>query len=375
MSTDPVRPTVMHVVLTLNPGGAERLVMDLATGCADHVASAVCCLDEAGAWAARLADRGVPVDVLGRTPGFHPSLGLRIAALAAHRGATVLHCHQYTPFVYGSLAGWRHPGLRIIVTEHGRLSDAPPSAKRRLVNTVLSRRPAAVVAVSHELRAFMVREGFAPSRLHVIHNGIPPSPEPSPAQRTFARRTLGMADDELVMGSVARFDPVKRLDRIIDACGRLRQTGCPARLVLVGDGPERPTLEAAIAAQDLRAAVILTGMRHDARDLLPAFDVFVNASDSEGISLTILEAMDTGLPVVATQVGGTPEVITSGIHGCLVERDDSETLSRAIGELLSDAERRSQMGAQARRRVAEAFSQQAMFDAYAALYVGAGRRR
>jgi L-malate glycosyltransferase len=360
---------VMHVVLSLTPGGAERLVVDLCHTLRERTQPSVCCLDTAGAWAAGLEASGVRIDVLGRQPGFHPSLGWRLAALARRHGAGVLHCHQYSPFVYGSLAGVCAPGLRIVFTEHGRLGDGPPSAKRALVNRVLGRRPDAIVAVSHELRQFMVAEGFPASRVTVRHNGIDPGPEPSPADRARARTTLGLPEDATVIGSVARLDPVKRFDVLIGAFAEVAARDVSARLVIVGGGPERERLETCARACGVWDRVVLTGPRDDARALLPAFDVYTNTSASEGISLTVLEAMAAALPVVATRVGGTPEVLT-GETGVLASPGDSHEIASSIMALLASPPRRQLLGAAARARVVERFSLRAMADAYLALYEG-----
>ena len=142
-------------------------------------------------------------------------LGRRILALAREHRATVLHCHQYSPFVYGSIAGLLAPHLRIVYTEHGRVTDAPPSRKRAFVNRALGRRPNRVVAVSHELRAFMVAEGFRASHVEVIHNGIDAGPAVEPGARERARQGLGHAPTGMVIGSVARFDPIKRFDVLV----------------------------------------------------------------------------------------------------------------------------------------------------------------
>src|ERR1044071_8578653 len=144
----------MQVVLSLNPGGTERLVHDLLTRLPD-TPTALCCLDEPGAWSEGLQQRGVTVTALHRAPGFNPMLGRHIARAARAHRATVIHAHQYTPFVYAALARVWAPGLKLVFTEHGRLSDAPPSAKRRQVNRVLRKFSSATCAVSEDLKRFM----------------------------------------------------------------------------------------------------------------------------------------------------------------------------------------------------------------------------
>src|SRR5215471_14344424 len=159
------RLRVMQVVLSLEPGGTERLVIDIATRLQHLVDPIVCCLDRPGAWASELTSAGIPVIALGRRPGFRPHLGYRIAQLASVHAIDVIHCHHYSPFVYGQIGALVRRGLHVVFTEHGRLSDAAPSLKRRLVNPVLGRLPDAIFAVSHDLRRHMIAEGLPDSRV------------------------------------------------------------------------------------------------------------------------------------------------------------------------------------------------------------------
>ena len=126
-------PRILQVVLSLNAGGTERLVLELVKRLHADMPMAVCCLDAAGLWGEQLRESGVAVDALNRRPGFHPLLGRHIARAAARHRADVIHCHHYSPFVYSALARLWRPNLRIVFTEHGRLSDAPPPrANQRL---------------------------------------------------------------------------------------------------------------------------------------------------------------------------------------------------------------------------------------------------
>ncbi len=361
---------VMHVVLSLEPGGTERLVIDISRRMNADVPTSVCCLDQAGAWAPQLRAAGIPVAVLGRRPGFHPALGLQIAELATAQGASVVHCHQYSPFVYGSFAGMRRPSLRIVFTEHGRLSDDPPKAKRIWANRVIGWWPDSVVAVSDDLRRHMIAEGFPPSRIDVIHNGIEPGPETDGSACQAARRELGVPADAFLVGTVARLDPVKGLEVIVQAFSTIVAHVPEARLVLVGDGPERQRLEELAVRLGVASCITWAGFRSDARALMAAFDVYVNTSTSEGVSLTLLEAMAASRAVVATRVGGTPEVIVHGTSGLLVPARDPGAVAETILALHQDAGRRQALGAAGRSRVVERFSFDRLIRNYLAAYEG-----
>jgi glycosyltransferase involved in cell wall biosynthesis len=368
----PRRPVrVLQVALSLDPGGTERLVLDIARGLASHgLEPAVCCLDSPGAWAADLERDGIPVESLARRPGFRPGVSVGIARIARERRIDVLHCHQYTPYVYGCLAKLLRPSLRLVFTEHGRLSDAPPSAKRRLVNPWLARVPGARFAVCEELKRYLVAEGFPENRLGVIYNGIDLGSAPGPDDRRAARERLGLDDTRLVVGTVARLDPVKDHATLLDAFARIRGHVPDAALVLIGDGPERTALEARAAAAGIADAVSFLGTRSDVRRLLPGLDLFVNSSRTEGVSLTIVEAMAAGLPVVATRVGGTPEVVADGRTGLLVPPADPETMAAAAAALAADPERARRLGVAARALAEERFAFDRMLDRYVSAYTG-----
>jgi glycosyltransferase involved in cell wall biosynthesis len=364
-----IPPRVVHVVLSLGPGGTERLVIEICKRL-PAVESAVCCLDEAGAWADELQSRSIDVVALKRQPGFHPSLGYRIAAVARRHRASVLHCHHYSPFVYGQIAALVRPAMRVVFTEHGRLTDAGPSRRRRIVNPVLGRLTPDIYAVSAALRLHMLAEGFPADRVSVIHNGIDPGSVPTAIDREQARRALEIPSDAFVVGTVARFDPVKDLATLVDAFLDLRRALPRAMLVLIGDGAERAALEQRVRAAGAERAVHFTGYRGDVRALLPALDVYANSSVTEGISLTILEAMAAALPVVATRVGGNPEVVIDGHTGALVPSRGRAAMATALRGLAAMNHGRAGLGAAARRRVTQYFTIDRMVDDYHRIYRG-----
>ncbi len=357
---------VLHVVLSLHPGGTERLVLELVKRLSADIPMGVCCLDERGAWASELQDRGITVVELRRQPGFHPSIAQAVAGVIHEHHAPIVHAHHYSPFVYAALARIWRPRTRIVFTEHGRVSDAPPSRKRRTANHLLARLSSATFAVSSDLRAHLIGEGFSPGAVRVIYNGIDVGPLPDAAARWSARNALGIPAETIAIGTIARLDPVKKLDTLIRAVA-LTARDRPVFLLIIGDGPERRALEAAAAQSARPSAVRFLGHRDDARQVLAACDLFANSSISEGVSLTILEAMAAGLPVVATRVGGTPEVIDETC-GRLVPARDEVALAGAIQELATAPALRATLGRAARARVEEQFTLDRMVRAYRDVY-------
>lgn len=365
------RRRVMQLVLSLSPGGTERLVIEICRHLASKVESVVCCLDEPGEWAGEVSQLNIPVIALSREPGFHPSLARRLARVLAEHKIDVVHCHHYSPYVYGLLATVLRPEVRLVFTEHGRLASGAPSWKRRLVNPLLSLRPGRVCAVSNDLKQFMVAEGFPERRVEVVYNGIDPGERPRPGQCAAAREALGIPKDAFVVGTVGRLDPVKNLSALVRAHAEVNGRHPHAHLVVVGGGPERASLEEEARRLGIFEAVTFTGQRADVRFLMPGFDVYVNSSNYEGVSLTILEAMAARLPVVATAVGGNPEVVIDHETGLLVQ---AKAIADAVLALAADPRRRQTMGEAGRWRVKRYFSIDRMVEQYADAYQVSGGR-
>ena len=237
--------------------------------------------------------------------------------------------------------------------------------KMRWIDRALMPLTPAVVAVSEELRVHAVRELWTSDhRIGYIRNGVllPPAP-PIPIERA----SLGLRDDQVVTMVVGRLVPVKALDVLLTAFAVVSRAHASARLVIVGEGPERALLEAQRESLGLQQVVLLLGSRNDVASLLAAADVFCLPSHSEGLSISLLEAMAGGLPVVATSVGSTPEVVTAEV-GVLVPPGQSAPLAAALQSLITDAAHRRMMGAAAADRVRQHYSVEATADTYLQLY-------
>lgn len=244
------------------------------------------------------------------------------------------------------------------------------SRRMRWLMCRLNRRFDRIIAPSPViLDALVATENVATDKCVCIPNGVDtgkfaPANE---SDRMAARKEFGLADDDLLVGCVANLFPVKRHCDLIDALAQVRVVMPQTHLVLIGDGPLRPEIEAQIRSLGLQDAVHLLGDRDDIPRLLPALDLFALASSSEGLSNAILEAQACGLPVLATRVGGNPELVPED-SGRLVKAEDPPMLADAMIGLLKNPALRSRMGAAARARVERKHSLQAMVDAYASLY-------
>lgn len=365
------RLTVGHVLHRLDRAGAEVLAADLARKLRDRYRFVFLCLDGVGPLGEALASEGFVVADLGRRPGLDRSVARRIRREVKNHGIRLLHAHQYTPFFYAALSRGLGSTPPILFTEHGRHYPDERKLKRVLANRWLLKPDDRVTAVGRFVAdALTANEGIQAGRVRVIHNGIDPDDFPSADadSRARARALLGIDSETPVVMQVARFHKVKDHGTAVRAFARAVDRFFGARLCLIGDGPERQTIEALARELDVQEHVQFLGVHDDIAKLLPGADVFILSSVSEGVSVTLLEAMSTGLPIVATDVGGNSEVIEHEETGLLSPRGDADALGDHLIALLADDERRRAMGAAGRARLLETFTQERMHGAYAEIY-------
>jgi L-malate glycosyltransferase len=363
-------PTVCQVLHSLTVGGAEVLAARLARGLADRYRFVFACLDALGALGEELRADGFLVHVLERRPGVDVGCMRRLARLWREEKVDIVHAHQYTPFFY-ALAARRWRGRPpVLFHEHGRWFPDYRRPKRVIFNRLMLRRKDRVVGVGEAVRHALVQnEGFPDRRVGVIYNGVDPAAFNGQAiDRAKVRRNIGVGRDDLTIVQVARLDHLKDHATAMRAIHRARQQLPDLRLVLVGDGPEREKIQAEIDRLAVADRVLMLGTRHDVAELLRAADIFLLTSISEGIPVTILEAMAAGLPVVATQVGGVPEIVRHEHSGLLAPPGDDAELAKALVRLATDPGLRQRMGDFGRQRAREEFSQERMHAAYRAIY-------
>lgn len=370
MPTD--RPVIAHVLHRLDRAGAEVLAAGLSRALRDRFDFVFLCLDGLGPLADALRGDGFVIEELGRKPGVDLALGRRLRERLRAHGVSLVHAHQYTPFFYSSLSRGRirrRKSPPILFTEHGRHYPDHRSTRRVLANKLLLSGKDRVTAVGAFVREALVRnEGLAERRIEVIYNGITPGEEPTERDRSTAREQLKIDDDRPVAMQVARFHPVKDHATALRAWARVREAVPHALLVLVGEGGERAAMQALADELGLQDAVRFTGAVDDARGLVPAADLCLLTSLSEGVSVTLLEAMAAARPVVATSVGGNPEVVEDGGTGLLAPRGDAEALAGHIVALFKDKARADALGRAGRQRLIERFTAERMHDAYARSY-------
>lgn len=363
-------PRVLHVMDALGVGGTELGLANLIERSADRIAHSVCCVRSAGATADRLAARGVPITVLHKRTGNDWGLPLRIAALCRRTQPDIVHTRNWGSI--DGIVGARLAGVRVVVHgEHGRAADDPDGRNRRRnrARRVLAPLLNRVITVSDQLRRWLVDEVRLPAaKVVVLSNGVDAARFQRRADRDEIRRRAGYGPEDLVMGTVGRLDPVKNQAALIETLALLAPRYPRLRLAIAGDGPERERLAAMIVERRLTGIATLLGQRDDIPSVLNLFDVFLLPSLGEGMCNTILEAMATEVPVIATHVGGNPELVAAGTTGALVPARDTPALARAVAAYLDGDALRRQQGAAGRLRVEQEFGIDSMVERYVQLY-------
>ncbi len=359
---------VMHVVLNLDMGGLERIVDDLLRKSdRSEVASSVCCVEKDGRLAEELRRDGIEVISLEKGPGKRLKGFTRAFRLFRSRRPDVIHTHQVGALFYAGPAA-RLAGVPVVVhTEHGR--NFEKGWRWRALGRIGARCVDRIFTVSNDIaqEAFRLKV-YSPEYTQTVINGIDVERFSQEVDATGLRKDLGLGENDYVVGTVARLDPIKDQKTMIRAFGRLRRRAGHAHLLLVGDGPSRGELEALVRAEGLEECVHFAGVQNDVVPYLKLMDVFALSSVSEGIPLVILEAMAAGIPVVSTAVGGVPEIVTDGKTGRLVPAEDVEAFGRILVELFEDAARRRTLGQAGRELVEREYSLERMARTYTEAY-------
>lgn len=358
-------PCVMHVLHTLHRAGAEMLVADFIEAQRHAFRFIVVALDDGGDLAGYLKQMGISVYILNRRAGLDMSCSRQIASLARRHNVNIIHAHQYTPFFYSALA--RMAGayrVKLIFTEHGRHFPDIRRIKRTIINKlILNRLAHRVTAVGEFVKtALIANEAMNAGHIEVIYNGIKPERFgiANEVDRVKMRERLGLSNDDPVILQVGGLRPVKDHTTSICAMRMLHDRGIKVVLLIAGSGPMRDEIESLITSADLDDYVRMLGSRDDIAELWCAADIGLLTSQSEGISVALLEGMASGKPMVATDVGGNAEIIIQGKTGLLAPREDARSIADALQRLIIDPTLREQFGAAGKERVCQHFNQRDM---------------
>lgn len=349
---------ILYITNHLNIGGVTSYVLTLAAGLKKRGHS-IYIASSGGALLPELSEKGiiyVPIPIKTKKevgPKILASL-LKLNKFLRHEDIDLVHTHSRTTQVLGSLLN-KKKGIRHISTCHGYF-------KRRLLRRFFPCWGERVIAISEQVKEHLINDFKVEEKnIIVIHNGIDIDKfrieylKP----KTEAKKDLGLADAPAV-GIVARLSDVKGHIYLIEAMKEVLRDFPAAQLLIVGDGKEKKKLVKLADKLGIFRNVIFKAEVTDTREVLAAMDVFVMPSLKEGLGLALMEAMALGLPAIGSNIGGIKSLIKHGVNGLLVEAADSKGLAGAIKELFADPARRESFGRQARRFIAENFSQEKM---------------
>jgi glycosyltransferase involved in cell wall biosynthesis len=359
------------ILPSLESAGMEVMVARMAMKLARRGHDVgVTCIVAPGPLAVQVEEAGVRVRDPGARGLADPRWLFRLASHLRQIRPDVAHLHSGAWFK-GATAARAAGVARVVYTAHGFV--AREARTEAMLNRVAVPLTHAIVAVSDHLAEVMRGRGLAGGgKLSVISNGIDLDafrPRDAPSEGTDdLRRRLGLAPQTLLAGTVARLEPIKNQAMLVEGLALARAAGVDCAAVLIGDGSLRGELESMAARLGVAEHIHFWGLERDVAPLYRQFDVFTLTSDAEGTSISLLEAMASGVCPLATRVGGNPAVI--GEAGVLVDARCPEQLAGAIGELARDGARRLALGSAARARVSAMFSDEAMLDAYERVYRG-----
>lgn len=364
------RLRVAHVVLSLDVGGLERNVVNqVREGQALGQSVSVICLERPGVLAPRVEELGGRVLCMHKRPGIRLSLIGRLRSVLRQLRPDIVHTHQIPTLFYTGLAARTMATGRVLHTEHG----LPLFAKRlrtRWLGRLSGLHCERFFCLTQEMAREVGKYHIVPRRkIRVIRNGIETSGYRDAGDPHGLRRSLGIPDEATVIGSVGRLVEIKRYDVLIRSFAQLREKCPEAHLLMVGDGPQKPALEQLAEGLGLRNRIHFAGYRTNVNECLHAMNCFALTSSSEGTPQAVLEASVARLPVVASRVGGLPEVIDDRRTGILVTPGDEDALTRELLGIVRNSELARQLGEAARRRVEELYGVGRMAREYHEVYL------
>jgi sugar transferase (PEP-CTERM/EpsH1 system associated) len=370
-----VSPVIVgHTIYAFKDGGMERGLLNLVNyGDHDRFHHVILCLTQAGTFANRLRSPTCEVVELHKRPGNDLRLPGRIAATARRQRMHILHARGWPTLVETAMAA-RLAGVRTTIYGfHGKTMEdlAGLSLKRQWMQKVVIRCYQRVVTLNSRMRSELAAECRLPqNRIYVIANGVDTDTFRPREDRGTIRATFELPVDRFIIGNIARLDPVKNHEVIFRALHRLREHRCKPFFLLVGEGPHRIVLERQVAHLHIGEDVRLFGYSDHIPELLNCMDVYVQSSFYEGFSNTVLEAMACGLPVLATDVGGTRDLFSDDQGGgYFFQPQDDKTLASLILRLQQDSILRRTIGERVRRRAVQDFSVQNMVRHYENMYL------
>lgn len=368
MSQDKIK--IIYLVLEMDLGGLQRIVKLLIQRIdRKQFVPYLACLDHGGLFLDQLRINSVPSYILDRRPGpFDFRLFIRLYKILRSNKIDIIHSQNGCSF-YSALAG-RLAGVRVIIhTDHGRL--VPDRKVAKLEDRVASIMMDRYIGVSEELTEYLASEvKINRKKLTTIVNGVDTQRfvPLEDGQKERIRKVFGFNNGDKIIGTVCRLDPVKNLELLIGAMPAICKMVPECKALIVGDGPAESQLRNYAKTLGVDGKIIFAGRSSDIEKILPIFDLYVNTSLSEGTSMTILEAMACGIPVVASDVGGNSRLVDNS-NGGLFPAGNREAFQHKVVDLLSNNDGLAELGKASRKKAETNFSFDRVLKQYKELYV------
>lgn len=357
---------VLHLIESLEFGGAEKVLIHLANRMSAQHQVSVCTTKRRGELEGELAP-SVALIHLDFGEGNNPGLPFAIRKLLRVNRIDILHIHDWGVFVEGVIATLGTP-TRVVQTVHGPYIQYAPGylsrakkALRHSVERLLSPRICRIIPVSRDIRKYIIDEiGIPASKIEIIHNGISDIGEPA-----RERKETGETVSFITTGRLAE---IKNHKLMLEAFALVYREYPAISLTIVGDGDQLAGLRAFCSSLGIEEAVRFLGFRSDVPDLLARHDVFLLSSRYEGVSIALLEAMCLSMPAIVTDVGGLPEMVTDADSGFVVPSGRPEEYAAAMTRLVVQPSLIDALGARARQRYIDEFSEEIVISKYNAVY-------
>jgi sugar transferase (PEP-CTERM/EpsH1 system associated) len=364
-----MKTKLLHLIPSMNIGGREKVVIDLV----EHTDKSefkveIACLGSEGTFYDRFKKLNVKLHFFRKEPGFDFLLFENLRRFLRKKKYEIVHCHNPGTLIYGALSAKLANIPKIVNTEHGYGTEI--SKRKILLETVLRNKIYATAAVSNDLKRKLVAHFLAnPGKITVIHNGISSENDQQTTDKTAVKKSLGINPDDFVVGTVGRLEPVKDQKTLVEAFNILRQKISRTKLLIVGDGKERQNLQKTTDNLNLGNSIIFAGECNNVERLLQGMDAFVLPSLDEGISMTLLEAMREGVPVIASSVGGNVEVIEENRSGFLVPPGKPDIIAEKLLHLMVNKAMAESMRNNAMQRLLQHFNMNKCAEKYRSLYI------
>ncbi len=360
-----MKDLVVHMIDRLPPDGAERLIAEVLKNRSSDFQYRVLCLVEGGPLVDEIEQCGVPVTILGRRNGYDLKHAKALYQWLRQHKPAVVHTHLFTADAWGRTFAWlaRVPG--IFSTVHS--TNAWKTKLHLYVDQILSRISDAVIACTDEVKNTLSMQGIPDKKLVSIANGVDLKRIDS-TQQAEIREELGIEKNVPIFALVGRLHEAKGHSDLIPVLDELSQQGLKYSCLFVGEGDLKDTLTVAVNERGLEKNVFFTGFRRDVIGIMKAVDFLIMPSRWEGLPISLLESMACGSPVLASRVGGIPDVINHGVDGYLYDQGDSQALKTRLLEMLEEPALRESMAVAGIAKIHRHYSAASVARAYEALY-------